>query len=266
MIRKTFEAFLVLCGVFVALHLWHAHHEPNQNGDWHVPANPGALPPPVIPPVGGPPPPLEESPIVEEPQEKPAEKPPAKKHFWQRAPKNEAENGSFPPDGQAAAEDIRRRMTPDEYRLPLPDAHFSGAKFFLWDHGCEPGERLLRQVCEYAARRGYTVGDGPQFDIWVIRVPANSEECPHLKFYHDGRELPPEMIGDPGSPTFIFGRIPRTNPHILQREPLQPGPLSRANGPRVPHYGPGIGVEYGSNTHIGVGIGFGDGWRPRNGG
>jgi hypothetical protein len=259
--RKAFEVFVVLCAVFTALALWNHHEEKAKEkaagGDWNAAA--GQLPQPVIPPVeelnrGF----VEERPPVETIK-------PAKKHFWERAPKNEAEEGQFAPEGQAAGEDIPRRMTPrEQYGLPLPD-HFCGVQLILWERGCPKGEEAVAGCTEYCRTHpGYTIGDNAGCDVWVARVPVQSEpRCPQFVFFDEGRPVRPKMIGYAGAwqLPFIFARIPKTNSDVgtwySERQP-----------PRRPHsqgWGPGIGIQYSNATSIGLGLGFGSGWRPRKG-
>lgn len=252
--------------------------------------------PPEMPPVSSPPsrmPAPLETPFAEERdaragrdelQEIPAakEQPPEKKHLWGRTPKPEPVDDGLS-DG-AAPKDIRRPMSacPDRgermsegRELELPDAHFSGVKFYLWSRGprgewtCRGGEEFLQRLTRYAHEQlhdQYTVGDGPQFDVWVIRVPPNSERCPLLKFFYDGKEIPPQMCGGlrPEHLPFIFARIPHTSPdvdHWFSHSRRAPGPV--AGGASL---WPGLGIRYRSTTDVGVGLGgFNAGGSPFGG-
>jgi hypothetical protein len=186
------------------------------------------------------------------------EPPPPKKHFWNRKPQTKTPDDNFD-------DDIKREISPPGRESA--DAHFSGMKLFVWAlvNGrptCPPSEQLIADLFEDCNCRGFTIGEDTRFDICIVRVPPNSEQCPRMVFYDDGRAERPEMLGYGGKwqLPFIYARLPRAEPDIKKWVPS-----CRTNNtayrPRVSTgWGPGIGVRYRSNTDIGVGLGFGSGW------
>ncbi len=268
MMKQLFQLAVVL---WLAGFLWHAF------GHFRGPSvGASSSPPAVVSPM---PPPLE-SPLRKERREErdellevpmSKEKPAEKKHFWQKAkPRPEPVED----DGlEEAAPPVRRPPPGGRFGLPLPGEHFSGAKLFIWARTpdgqptCPGGERLLQAMMHYG--HGFTVGDGPQFDVWVIRVPPRSERCPLIKFYFEGKEIPPEMKGSVGPEhlKLIFSRIPRANGDV-DRWPHEEE-SSAITRPRPAMTGaiwPGLGIRYQSKTDIGVGLGgFGAGASPYGG-
>jgi thiol-disulfide isomerase/thioredoxin len=270
--RKAFEVFLVLCAVFVGLFLWERRGKgdarPEQAaGEWHsdigsLPTSrpQGLLPPPTIPPV----PSIEElnRGFVEERPPLETVKP-AKKHFWQRTPKNEAEEGQFAEERPAAEEDIRRRMTPrEQYGLPLPDrvdaerqttpeSSYTGGKFYTasWCGYC-------RALKEGLIGLGFSVGRGPEFDFWECDG-APGTFVPRVEYFCRG-----QPIGDLRA---YFG-----TPEELQAYAAKNPRCSGARKPRRPpqrpgNWGPGAAIRYRNSTDIGFGIGFGPQWAKPTG-
>jgi hypothetical protein len=245
MMRRSFELLVVLAVLLGAFHWLSERHERKvETLAAAVESGSGSnLPPVVMPPMRS-----AETPPA------PLEQPAPKKHFWQR-------KETAPPEPlETKEETVVEQSAPDSrsrFGVPRPDAQFSGAKLILWESGCPRGEEALRHAETYCRHHGGTIGPGPQYDIWVIRVPREREpQCPCFQFYYNGTHVPPDMIGygGPDQLRFVFARIPRCPPDWYRGQPQQP--RVKAN------WGPGIGIRYKSDTDVGLGLGFGSGWAP----
>jgi hypothetical protein len=250
--RRSFELLVVLAVLLGAFHWLSERHE-RKAETLAAAVEAGAastLPPVVMPPMRS----------AETPPPSP-EQPEPKKHFWQRSKE------AAPPEPLEATEetvpDERPRSKRAEFGLPLPDAHFSGVKLIVWESGCPRCEKAVHDCEDYCRQNRFTIGDNPGCDVWVIRVPRESEpRRPIFQFFYDGRRIPPDMTGygGKGQLRFVFARVPRLRPDWY-REPVDGGASDGHSAPNYgPNYGPGLGIRYRSNTDVGVGLGCGPSW------